>query len=47
MSTSIIIIIIGIVALILGAVLGFVFSKSGLNSKANYIIKKKKKNRSE
>lgn len=38
MSTTAIIIIIGIVALIIGALLGMIFSKSSLNSKANFIL---------
>lgn len=37
-------IIVGIVALVLGAVLGLLFSKSSLNSKAQYIIKDAEKN---
>lgn len=37
-------IIVGILALVLGAVLGMVFSKSSLNSKAKFIVKDAKKN---
>jgi len=37
-------IIVGIIALVLGAVLGMVFSKSSLNSKAKFIVEDAKKN---
>ena len=37
-------IILGIVGLVLGAVLGMIFSKSSLNSKANFILEDAKKN---
>ena len=37
-------IIVGIIALVLGAVLGMVFSKSSLNSKARFIVEDAKKN---
>ena len=42
--TTTIAIIIGVICLVIGAVLGFLFSKSSLNSKAKFIIEDAKKN---